>query len=316
MTIASTPTQFLRNSIIASLLAFACATNRMPRIAEEPPVDAALTRRADSLIARLLDTPGEFRGDGHVYGFFTDQHLLDDLSALNMHAARSLIECMSDGRKSKVRYDDRDTREPRRALRGALCFEALVHTYFYQMRDDSLFRRALLASDCDEHADEGPKYCYASYSSDASELRRAQRVWRAYLAASSAEHRPVPPRLAKTAVGCYELQLHANHPGELAVDTVRRIAFELDSLPFPGTVRPSTLELSPQLRIGGRARWNPHYEIGVLVTWSDSADRNGLNVEFQRTDGPRDGYVLFRSDASTKETFGDVVVRRLPCSGR
>src|SRR5689334_357879 len=102
--------------------------------------------------------PGEFRGDGHVYGFFTDQHLLDDLSALNMHAARSLIECMSDGRKSKVRYDDRDTREPRRALRGALCFEALVHTYFYQMRDDSLFRRALLASDCDEHADEGPKY--------------------------------------------------------------------------------------------------------------------------------------------------------------
>ena len=316
MTIASTPTRFLRNSIIASLVAVACATNRTPRVAEEASVGAVLTKRADTLIARLLDTPGEFRGDGQVYGFFTDQHLLDDIAALNMHAAPSLIECMSDGRKSKVRYEDRDTGEPRRALRGALCFEALVHTYFFQLRDDSLFRRALLASDCDEHADEGPKYCYGSYSSDASELRRAQRLWRAYLAAFRAEHRPVLPRLAKTAVGCYELQLLANHPGELAVDTVRRIAFELDSLPVPGTVRPSMLELSPQLRIGGRARWNPHYEIAVLVTWSDSADRNGLNVEFQRTDGPRDGYVLFRSDASTKETFGDVVVRRRSCPAR
>jgi len=277
-----------------------------------------LERRADSLIVRLLDTPGAFWSDGHIYTFRTDQAVLDNLTALEMHAVPQLIECMGDDRPSRVTYRDPETERTKKALRGAICFQALVDTHFWMMKDDTLFQRVESSVPCEthdaSHGDDCDSGYFLGYQAKAQELRREQRILRAYLAAYRSAGRPVLPRLGQTAVGCYSLVLRPNHPGALAVDTTRRLTFELDTLPLPCTVRPTALRLSESLTIGGAASWRPYYENRVLVSWGDPKRGGYLGMNFGGSDSALAGYQLVRSNADVHETFGKVEVTRVPCS--
>ena len=137
----------------------------------------SLDLRADSLIRKFLDLPGEFFSDGHVYGFRTDQRLVEDIVALELHAVPSLIACMGDDRQSKVTSHSPGTGADPYVLVVALCNELLHRTSFAEMKYDSLFE--LAAVDAGFGPREGGG---ASYEASAGVLRRDQRIWRAYLA--------------------------------------------------------------------------------------------------------------------------------------
>lgn len=281
-------------------------------------VSGPLELRADSLIARLLTTPGSFDDDGHVYTFITDQTLLNDLTVLEMHAVPRLIECIGDARPSRVEYVDRQDGDTKKALRGAVCFQVLINTHFWQMRDDTLFRRVEKAIPCGAQEVDRFGDCiggrYSGYYAASRELRRTQRIWRAYLAAYQSAARPVIPRLSQTAVGCYSVVFRPSHVGPVVIDSARRIAFELDTLPLPGTVRPSPLRLTDSVTIAGPAMWRVHYEDMVLVSWGDRAKGARLSITFGGSDSTVAGYQFIRDSGDTGETIGKAEVARVPCS--
>lgn len=285
-----------------------CKREVVPRRAAD-----ALERRADSLIARLLATPGEIVDAGSGYAFITDQQLLDDLAALELHAVPKLIDCLSDTRRSRVVAPSPETDRAGRISRGAVCAEALIATHFFQMRDKDIFAAAMRVSGCDETANEGPTACYAYHYSKADELHRAQRVWREYLAAYRREGRTPLPRLGQIAVGCYSMRLGPPLRGTAILDTSLVSYFELDTIPFPGAVRLSSVRLSADLSIGGIARWKPHYESTVLVSWTNPRDSTRLGISFAGSDSAVTGYIV--SGPSGDGTHGKVAVTGVECAG-
>jgi hypothetical protein len=108
-----------------------------------------LDLRADSLIARLLDDPGQFSSDGHVYVYLGNYALLDWLGDLEMHAVPQLIDCVGDVRQSRATYLDPRTAESKPALRGTLCFQALIGTHFWRMQDGESMHRIRVAVGCE-----------------------------------------------------------------------------------------------------------------------------------------------------------------------
>jgi hypothetical protein len=278
------------------------------------PLDA----RADSLIERLLATPGKIESDGHVYSFVTDPEVLEDLVALELHAVPQLIECMADSTDSKVTYHGGGVTGERPVLRGAVCFLALIHTGFFQMHDDELLMRVEVALDCSGFAYNGKHACGADYTAGGETLRRTQTVWRNYLAAYRSEHRPALPRLRQTAVGCYILRLQPRAPVPGGLDTARVHYFELDSLPLPGTVRPTRIDLSGKLAVGGKTSWQPHFESVIYVRWlseKGQAGDPGLSVGFGGSDTIQTGYALYPRGGGPP-SLGKPVVTRVSCRSR
>jgi hypothetical protein len=272
-----------------------------------------LKQRADSLIARLLDTPGEFSTGSHVYVFHTNQEVLDDLAALELHAVPALIDCMSDARPSRVTYLERSTGRTRRALSGALCHQALADTYFFQLRIDSLMERVEREVGCPnpDTARRRPCRSFAYYGSGIEQLKQQQRVWRAYHAAFLAGGYTGPPLLRHTAVGCYVLRLAPTPTSAALFDTTRRLVFELDTLPLPGTVRPDTIRLTDDWYITGRARWTAHYHLTVIVSWESDQRGGRLSFAFGGSDSSMAGYQLSRR--GLPGSSGKVEVSRVDC---
>ena len=186
------------------------------------------------------------------------------------------------------------------------------------MLDDTLFRRVEKAVPCDVHKTDRFGDCfggpYSGYDAGAQELRRTQRVWRAYLAAYRSAGRQVLPRLSQTAVGCYSLALRPNHRGPVVIDRTRLIAVELDTLPLPGTVRPSTLRLLEHITIAGSAKWSAHYESRLLVSWGDLKTGPYLGINFGGSDSALASYQFYPSSADTLASIGNVEVTRVACS--
>jgi hypothetical protein len=277
-----------------------------------------LDSRADSLIARLLATPGSFSSDGNVYVFITDQKVLDELALLELHAVPQLIQCIGDDRPSEVTYADPGTGERKRALRGAVCFQALIETHFWQMHDDTLFRRVEQAVPCGSHETDRFGSClggrYTGYYAGALELHRTQRVWLAYLEAFRRTGRQSLPRLSRTAVGCYSLTLQPTHRGGIVIDSTRHLTFELDTLPLPGTVRPSTLRITSSLAVGEPAQWRAHYENRLLVSWGDRDHGAFLGLNFGGSDSALAGFQFYPSSADTLVIMGRPKVTRVPCA--
>lgn len=144
-----------------------------------------LAKRADSLIARLLDARGEFWTDGSIYTFTTNQHLLGQLTALELHAVPSLIECMSDARASRVIVRERGNDYTYRALRGAVCLEALRNTQFFQAADEALLDRVKAEVGCADPRTTSEGTCddFDGFMRNPHELKYEQKIWRAYLKA-------------------------------------------------------------------------------------------------------------------------------------
>ena len=304
----------------AFLLAFAaivgCVSTSGRNASTFAPADThsdQMKRRADSLIARLLDTPGTFWSDGHIYVFSTDEELLEDLASLELHAVPALFQCMGDDRPSRVTYTARRTGRARRALRGAVCFQALVNTSFFQMRIDSLLERVTAESGCDEtNSDDVSCDGFADYEAGGRELRQQLRIWRAYLDEFRSGNYAAPPLLRHTSVGCYELRLATRGTNANWIDTTRRVSIKLDTLPLPGSVRPDTLWLTPTWFLTGRARWSAHYNNRVVVSWQGQDSLTALHFNFGGSDSALAAYDLRRLGHAG--SGGRVDVRRSPCA--
>ena len=255
--------------------------------------DAALASRADSLIQRLATTPGEFVSGGHVFNFYTDYELLEDLGALGARAAPALIECLDDVRPSSVTYLDRSTGERRQALVGVLCHFVLQDGPLGDIRDER------------QERDEA----YLDYSANADALRRAKEVWQRYPDLARRNTR----KATRSAAGCYLVSLRRTK-GDVPIDTSRRWRIELDSMPLPGTVRPDHFELAPGLTLDGRAYWRPYHEgKGAFIYWRSRDNWSRLNMAFGADDPSMSGWHFARGAWGREETSGDLSVERARC---
>ena len=256
-----------------------------------------LAKRAATLIEQLLARDGEivvtYQGP---YMFITDQSLLEDIARLEGHALEPLSDCLGDTRESRMTFQG-DQKRTRHLLRGAVCGEIAIHTdYFQERRSDDL--------------------PLVSYDATAHELQQAQAKWRLYAQRIRAGGGSLLPRATPEKVGCYQAQLHAGLNQSATIDTAARIYFELDTLPLPGTVRPSMVEIGPGLTVDAEGRWNAFFEKAVNVIWSNERDSTYAQLVFGRTDVANGSYYVFESIKPRLSLTGKSTVVRVACDTR
>ncbi|HEX2779511.1 MAG TPA: hypothetical protein VHM30_08435, partial [Gemmatimonadaceae bacterium] len=107
--------------------------------------------------------------------------------------------------------------------------------------------------------------------------------------------------------GCYLLTLFPGPNDVAAVDSTRRIAFEIDTL---GLVRPKVLTVAPGVEIGGLARWVPGGRGHALTFWGrESGPR--LLVLVDRDSAT--AYALLPRDSTPNRVDGRAKLKRIEC---